>query len=239
MAPATTATVDCDEHRARRPIRATARLMRRPLGMLDSITASTLIKEHMPVVCSNDGPLAVVDHLEGTDSIKLVRDATGHHHYIPLTWVVAVDDKVHLDRTGDQAMQEWSTEPPVAASSPEPVRHVNSVDATAGQPMVTRVMARKQELEAALAALPAEEVRARGDLELALGSIAELLTGDLENVPPVVVASMSRWLESNKHLAESAIPASAPDVAIDPIVDAATGPTIGRSHPAPSAVSML
>ena len=86
----------------------------------------------------------------------------------------------------------------------ETVRHVNPVDATVGQPMLARVTTRKQELEAALEALPAEDVRARSDIELALTTINELLTGDLEHIPAVVVADMNRWLERNKHLAEQA-----------------------------------
>jgi hypothetical protein len=79
--------------------------------MLDSETAKDLIKPHMPVVCSENGQFAVVDHVEGTDLIKLTKDARGQHHYIPLTWVTSVDDKVHVDRPGDQAMREWSTTP--------------------------------------------------------------------------------------------------------------------------------
>lgn len=49
--------------------------------------------------------------MEGTNCIKLKRDDQGEHHYIPLSWVKFVDDKVHVDRPGEQAMQEWSTEP--------------------------------------------------------------------------------------------------------------------------------
>lgn len=77
------------------------------------ITASQ-IKEHMPVVCSNDGQFAVVDHMEGATSIKLAKDTKGQHHYIPLSWVRSVDTKVHVDRPGDQAMREWSTSVPKA-----------------------------------------------------------------------------------------------------------------------------
>jgi hypothetical protein len=78
--------------------------------MLDSTTAKELIKPHMPVVCSNNKQFATVDHVEGTDQIKLTRDQSGKHHFIPLTWVTSVDDKVHVDRPGDQAMREWKTE---------------------------------------------------------------------------------------------------------------------------------
>ncbi len=80
--------------------------------MLDSTTAQDLIKPHMAVVCSENGQFATVDHIEGSDTIKLTRDKLGQHHYIPLAWVSSVDDKVHVDRPGDQAMREWSTTPP-------------------------------------------------------------------------------------------------------------------------------
>lgn len=80
--------------------------------MLDSVTAKGLIRPHMPVVGSENGEFATVDHVEGHGSIKLAKDETGLHHYIPLDWVTSVDDKVHIDRPGKQAMQEWTTAPP-------------------------------------------------------------------------------------------------------------------------------
>lgn len=70
------------------------------------------IKPHVPVVCSENGQFAVVDHMEGKDTIKLQKDKSGKHHYIPLKWVTSVDDKVHVDRPGDQAMREWSDKAP-------------------------------------------------------------------------------------------------------------------------------
>jgi len=72
---------------------------------------SSQIKPHVPVVCSQGGQFAVVDHVEGANSIKLAKDDKGQHHYIPMSWVTSVDDKVHVDRPGDQAMREWSTTP--------------------------------------------------------------------------------------------------------------------------------
>lgn len=80
--------------------------------MLDAVTAKDLIKPRMPVVCSDDGQFATVDHIEGHGSIKLAKDDTGQHYYIPLEWVTSVDDKVHIDRPGPQAMKEWTTSPP-------------------------------------------------------------------------------------------------------------------------------
>jgi hypothetical protein len=70
------------------------------------------IKPHMPVVCSKNKQFATVDHVEGSQAIKLTRDASGEHHFIPTSWVTTVDDRVHVDRPGDQAMREWSTTAP-------------------------------------------------------------------------------------------------------------------------------
>ncbi len=40
------------------------------------------IKPQMPVVCSKDGQFAIVDHMQGKDTIKLAKDSKGQHHYI-------------------------------------------------------------------------------------------------------------------------------------------------------------
>ena len=75
------------------------------------MVSASQIKPHAPVVCSENGQFAVVDHMEGANAIKLAKDKSGKHHYIPLSWVTSVDDKVHVDRPGDQAMREWSETP--------------------------------------------------------------------------------------------------------------------------------
>jgi hypothetical protein len=69
------------------------------------------IREHMPVVCSNGEQFGTVDRVEGSQ-IKLTKDKTGQHHWIPTDWVTSVDNQVHIDRPGKQAMKQWSTEPP-------------------------------------------------------------------------------------------------------------------------------
>jgi len=79
--------------------------------MLDSVTAKGLIKPHMLVVGTNGQQVGVVDHLEGTDLIKLTKDERGQHHYIPLDWVTSVDDKVHVDRAGDDVRRQWQDSP--------------------------------------------------------------------------------------------------------------------------------
>lgn len=66
------------------------------------------IHDHMPVVCSTGGQFATVDHMDG-NSIKLTKDDQGQHHWIPVDWVTRVDQHVHVDRPGKQAMKEWST----------------------------------------------------------------------------------------------------------------------------------
>jgi hypothetical protein len=74
------------------------------------------IKERTPVVCSNNGQFGTVDRLEG-DYIKLTKDQQGQHNWIPTSWVKSVDDKVHVDRPGQQAMKEWFTSPPAGVGT--------------------------------------------------------------------------------------------------------------------------
>jgi hypothetical protein len=72
------------------------------------------IKPDMPVVCSQDGEFAKVDHMEGDATIKLKRDENGQHHFIPLSWVTSTDNgQVKVDRPGDEAMQQWDVNGPV------------------------------------------------------------------------------------------------------------------------------
>ena len=94
-------------------------------------------------------------------------------------------------------------------------RVINSTDATVGQPIVDRVLARKAELETALAAVETTTGHLQAEITLALSTVEALLSGDLKNVPSVVAADMNNWLERNKHVAVSAIP-PAPAPAIVP-----------------------
>ena len=72
---------------------------------------TSMIREHMPVVCSNGVQFATVDRVEG-DSIKLTKDDQGQHHWIPTDWITRVDSQVHVDRPGEQAMKDWFTSAP-------------------------------------------------------------------------------------------------------------------------------
>ena len=71
----------------------------------------TQIKPNMPVVCSNEMQFATVERMEGSDWIRLKKDDSGAPHYIPVSWVQTVDDRVHLDRPSKQAMNQWTTSP--------------------------------------------------------------------------------------------------------------------------------
>lgn len=75
------------------------------------MNTSQIVSE-MPVVCSQGGQFATVDHMEGEHSIKLNKDSNGKHHYIPISWVTGIEDgKVVVNRPGEQAMREWSESP--------------------------------------------------------------------------------------------------------------------------------
>lgn len=119
--------------------------------------------------------------------------------------IVAESVAAPLTETETGTETTVTTPPIVEAVATEPAaRHINSVDATTGQPMVERITARKLELEALLAGLPESDQDTRKDIDATLAAINGLLTGDLTNVPPVVVADMNRVLERSKHIGERA-----------------------------------
>lgn len=70
------------------------------------------VQEHQEVLGSDGAHVGTVDHVRG-DRILLTksdRDAGGHHHSIPSSWIQTVDDKVHLARTAEEAQQAWRNE---------------------------------------------------------------------------------------------------------------------------------
>jgi len=74
---------------------------------------STLnIKEHMEVLGSDGQHVGTVDHMEGSDKIKLTKSdakSGGEHHVIPAAWVDKVDDKVRLKKSAKDAMAQWQS----------------------------------------------------------------------------------------------------------------------------------
>lgn len=71
------------------------------------------IKEHMEIVGSDGEHVGTVDHLDG-HRMKLTRTdpaAGGEHHFIHVDNIDAViDGKIMLNRTGEQARDEWGVE---------------------------------------------------------------------------------------------------------------------------------
>jgi hypothetical protein len=85
----------------------------------------------------------------------------------------------------------------------------NTTDATVGQSLRARVAARMTELEAAIAN-PDTDALVRNDLQTALDQVQGMLTGNLDQIPHVVAASLNMWLEANKHLDEHHSPPPQP-----------------------------
>jgi len=97
------------------------------------------------------------------------------------------------------------------AKTSHPAKHTratsrveNTTDATRGEPLATRALKRKAELEAILEAIPADRVNERNEIETALATVNGLLTGDVEHLAHTTGEELSRWLEHSKHLAERA-----------------------------------
>jgi hypothetical protein len=68
------------------------------------------IRDHMEVLGSDGKHVGTVDHMEGTERIKLAKNdpkAEGMHHFIPVGWVDHVDSKVHLNKSSDFATTQW------------------------------------------------------------------------------------------------------------------------------------
>jgi hypothetical protein len=68
------------------------------------------IKERMEVLGSDGQHVGTVDHLDGTDKIKLTKSdpkSGGQHHVIPVSWVAKVDAKVHLSKPAKDATTQW------------------------------------------------------------------------------------------------------------------------------------
>ncbi len=61
--------------------------------MMNAQEIAKNIKTNMPVICSEDGQFAVVDHDDKVIEIKLKKDDSGKHHFIPSSWIKSIDQK--------------------------------------------------------------------------------------------------------------------------------------------------
>lgn len=67
------------------------------------------VTEHMEVFGSDGEKIGTVDGVKG-DRIILTRNdenAGGAHHSIPCSWIESVEDRVTVDKTREEAMNEW------------------------------------------------------------------------------------------------------------------------------------
>jgi hypothetical protein len=68
------------------------------------------IREHMEVIGSDGQHVGTVDHLEGSNRLKLTKTdpkAGGQHHFIPIDWIDHVDAHVHLSKPAKDVMTQW------------------------------------------------------------------------------------------------------------------------------------
>ena len=77
------------------------------------------VQEHQEVVGSDGQHIGTVDKVRGDRIIltKQDKDAGGHHHSIPSSWIGEVSDKVTISKTADQAKQHWRDEERNSGSS--------------------------------------------------------------------------------------------------------------------------
>jgi hypothetical protein len=71
-----------------------------------------LIKENMEVLSSDGVHIGTVHRVEGADEVRLAGDSNtggGKDHSIPLSWVVHVEMKVHLNRSSDEVEARWTS----------------------------------------------------------------------------------------------------------------------------------
>ncbi|GEM46647.1 DUF2171 domain-containing protein [Deinococcus cellulosilyticus] len=69
------------------------------------------IQAHMPIRCKDNNDHGKVDHLDG-DYIKVAKDDSGQHHWIPLSAVDHVDEHVHLKWGHQEVQQQWLSQDP-------------------------------------------------------------------------------------------------------------------------------
>ncbi|MFH7767013.1 DUF2171 domain-containing protein [Acinetobacter sp. BSP-28] len=66
------------------------------------------ITKHADVIASDGQKVGTVDHLQGTDQIKLTRNEEGSHHLIPLSWVSEIkENQVMLNVDAEEVKSHW------------------------------------------------------------------------------------------------------------------------------------
>jgi hypothetical protein len=69
-----------------------------------------------------------------------------------------------------------------------------------GQGLRVTVEARRHELAAELTEIQKGGPDKGADIEAALGALQALLTGDLDQISPIVAQALTQWIETSKYL---------------------------------------
>jgi hypothetical protein len=75
-----------------------------------------------------------------------------------------------------------------------------------GQGLRALVQARHRILEQDLNAIQKGAPGKSADIEAALSALKALLSGNLDQIPPMVAQELSRWIETSKHLGTAKVP---------------------------------
>jgi hypothetical protein len=75
-----------------------------------------------------------------------------------------------------------------------------------GQVLRGLVEARRSELEAMLTEAKTIDPATSANIEAALGALKPLLTGDLDQINPMVAQDLSKWIETHKGLGTGKAP---------------------------------
>ena len=68
------------------------------------------IEGHMDVLASCGKKIGVVDGVE-ENALKLTRQDSPDslHHYVPISWISRVDDRVHLIKNSEETVEGWQS----------------------------------------------------------------------------------------------------------------------------------
>lgn len=84
------------------------------------------IRNGMQVLGSDGGVIGTVDGIEAA-RIKLQRDGSGSHHFIPNDYVDRVDEHVHLNVTAAVARERWTSDNTArSAAAPAAAHHTDA-----------------------------------------------------------------------------------------------------------------
>lgn len=66
------------------------------------------IKHHANVIASCGTKVGEVDHMQGTEQIKLTKHEDGLHHLIPISWVGEITDNgIVLTKNSQEVKDNW------------------------------------------------------------------------------------------------------------------------------------